>query len=88
MVRVYDGRFLRSLNLRSKGMEVMPEIIYKARMLNARIEEIPAHLDWGLLKEAPQRRSSMKLWRHTLSVIMSAFSSGRSCSSCSLGWRC
>lgn len=73
MVRVYDGRFLRSLNLRSKGMEVMPEIIYKARMLNARIEEIPAHLDWGLLKEAPQRRSSMKLWRHTLSVIMSGF---------------
>jgi glycosyltransferase involved in cell wall biosynthesis len=73
MVRVYDGRFLRSLNLRSKGMEIMPEIIYKARMLNARIEEIPAHLDRGLLKETPQRRSGMKLWLRTVSVIMAGF---------------
>lgn len=73
MVRVYDGRFLRSLNLRSRGMEVMPEIIYKAKLLGARIEEIPAHLDWGLLKEAPQRRSSMRLWRHTMRVILSGF---------------
>ena len=51
----------------------MPEIIYKAKLLGARIEEIPAHLDWGLLKEAPLRRSSMKLWRHTMSVILSGF---------------
>ena len=73
MVRAYDRRFLQSLNLRAKGMEVMPEIIYKAKLLGARIEEIPAHLDWGLLKEAPLRRSSMKLWRHTMSVILSGF---------------
>jgi glycosyltransferase involved in cell wall biosynthesis len=73
MVRVYDGRFLRSLTLRSRGMEVMPEIIYKARLLGARIEEIPGHLDWGLLREIPQRRSSMKLWRHTASVVLSGF---------------
>jgi glycosyltransferase involved in cell wall biosynthesis len=73
MVRVYDARFLRSLDLRARGMEVMPEIIHKARMLGARIEEIPAHLDWGLLKKAPQRRSSMRLWRHTIRVIISGF---------------
>lgn len=73
MVRAYDGRFLRSLNLRSRGMEVIPEIIYKARLLGARIEEVPAHLDWGALREVPQRRSSMKLYRHTLRIILTGF---------------
>ncbi|MBP6733091.1 MAG: glycosyltransferase family 2 protein [Chromatiaceae bacterium] len=73
MVRAYDSRFLRSLNLRAQGMEVLPEIIYKARLLGARIEEVPAHLDWKLLKETPQRQSSMRLWRHTTRVIVSGF---------------
>jgi glycosyltransferase involved in cell wall biosynthesis len=73
MMRAYDGRFLRSLDLRAKGMEVMPEIIYKARMLGARIEEIPAHLDWGLLRELPHRKSSMRLWRNTIRVILAGF---------------
>ncbi len=73
MVRAYDARFLRSLNLRARGMDVMPEIIYKAMLLGARVEEIPAHLDWSLLKEAPARRSSMRLWSHTLRTILSGF---------------
>ena len=74
MVRVYDGRFLRSLNLRSKGMDIMPEVLYKARMLGARVEEVPAHLDWGLLKaKKGQRRSSMRILRHTASTILSGF---------------
>ncbi len=61
MVRVYDGRFLRGLNLRSTGMEVNTEIIYKAMMLRAGIDEIPGHLDWGLRKsKGVKRRSSMK----------------------------
>jgi glycosyltransferase involved in cell wall biosynthesis len=74
MVRIYDGRFLRSLNLRAQGMEVMPEIIYKAKLLGARIEEIPAHLDWSELHErVTARRSSMRLWRHTISILLSGF---------------
>ena len=74
MVRVYDGRFLRSLNLRAQGMEIMPEIIYKAKLLGARIEEIPAHLDWSELRaRVTSRRSSMRLWRHTVSIILSGF---------------
>lgn len=73
MVRAYDGRFLRSLDLRGRGMEVMPEIIYKAGLLGARIEEIPAHLDWSLFEEAPRRPTSTRLWRHTLRVILSGF---------------
>lgn len=74
MVRVYDARFLRSLNLRAPGMEVMPEIIYKAKLLGARIEEIPAHLDWSELRARTNtRQSSMRLWRHTISIILSGF---------------
>lgn len=74
MVRVYDGRFLRSLNLRAMGMDVMPEILYKAMLLRARIEEVPAHLNWGLLKaEGQQRRSSMRILRHSLSTLLSGF---------------
>ena len=74
MVRVYDGRFLRSLNLRAMGMDVMPEILYKALMLGARIEEIPAHLDWGVVNtKKAQRRSSMRILRHTASIIVSGF---------------
>jgi hypothetical protein len=74
MVRVYDARFLRTLNLKSMGMEINPEIIYKAMLLQARIKEIPAHLDWHLQKaEGIKRRSSMKVLRHSMSILLSGF---------------
>lgn len=74
MVRVYDGRFLRSLNLRAMGMNVMPEILYKAKLLGARIEEIPAHLDWtGVQAAGGRRRSTVRLIRHTAATILSGF---------------
>jgi glycosyltransferase involved in cell wall biosynthesis len=74
MVRAYDAKFLRALNLKSPGMEVNPEIIYKAMLLHAQVEEIPAHLDWHLQKaEGAQRRSSMRVLRHTLAVLVSGF---------------
>lgn len=74
MVRVYDGRFLRSLNLRAMGMNVMPEILYKAKLLGARIEEIPAHLDWTNVQSAGgRRRSTVRLIRHTAATILSGF---------------
>ena len=41
MVRAYDRRFIASLNLKAMGTEVNTEIIYKAQLLRARIEEIP-----------------------------------------------
>ena len=37
MVRVYDGPFLRSLDLRAVDTDINTEIIYKARLLHARI---------------------------------------------------
>lgn len=79
MARAYDGEFLRSLNLRSMGMDIMPEIIHKSLMLGARIEEIPAHLDWSSLQaqgqedSKPKRRSSMRIVRHTFATILSGF---------------
>lgn len=74
MVRVYDAKFLKGLHLRSIGMEVNPEIIYKSRLLKARIEEIPAHLRWHPQPAKPVKRaSSMKIMRHTWEIIISGF---------------
>ncbi len=80
MVRVYDAEFLRSLNLRSDGMEINPEVIHKAFLLRTRVEEVPAHLNWRTQKSQPkkqQRRSSLsssaKLLHHTWDIFFSGF---------------
>jgi len=74
MVRAYDGPFIRSLNLRATGAEINSLIIHQAQILNAQIEEVPAHLDWHqLVHDREQRRSSLKLLRHAASVILSGF---------------
>lgn len=76
LVRAYDGKFVRSLNLRAMSMDINPEVIYKARMLRARIEEIPAHLCWSdqkavkvaKKKKKAQRRSSMRILKQIWAV--------------------
>lgn len=74
MVRAYDRKFLSKLSLKSMGMEINPEIIYKTMLLNGSIEEIPAHLDWKLQKaEEIKRRSSMKILRQMVSILLSGF---------------
>ncbi len=74
MVRAYDGRFLRSLSLKSTSMDINPEVIHKARMLRARIEEIPAHLNWRTEKaKKVKRTSSMRILQHTWLTILSGF---------------
>ncbi len=74
MVRVYSAHLLRRLDLRATGMEINPEIIYKALLLQERIEEIPARLEWlPLAAEGAGRQSSMKMARQTASVLMSGF---------------
>jgi hypothetical protein len=74
MVRAYDGKFLRTLDLKSLGMEINPEVIYKTMLLQARLEEIPAHLNWEFQQaEGIKRRSSMRMLRHTLAVLISGF---------------
>jgi len=74
MVRAYDGKYIRSVVHRSLGMEVMPETVYKSMILRAKIEQIPADLDWGMQNKAgPKRRSSMKVFRHIFSTLLSGF---------------
>ena len=73
MVRAYDGEFARSLVLRSVGMEVMPESIYKSMILRGRIEQIPAHLDWSRQMAVPKRRSSMRIVRHIFATVLQGF---------------
>lgn len=74
MVRVYDGRFLERMNLRSMGMDINPEIIYKTLILQGRIEEIPAHLDWGPLREKGVRRvSRLRMLQQITGVLLSGF---------------
>ena len=76
VVRAYDGIFLRSLHLKSAGMEINPEVIHKARILRAKIEEIPAYLKWHPQKAISKpltRRSSMKILAHTWVIIIFGF---------------
>jgi hypothetical protein len=74
MVRVYDTKFLRSINLKSMDAEINEEIIYKAQMLGARIVEIPAHLDWNFQKTAGgARRSRIKMFKKIISCLISGF---------------
>jgi glycosyltransferase involved in cell wall biosynthesis len=73
MARAYDGDFIRSLNLRSIGMEIMPEIIYKTTILHERIEEIPAGVVWHSVNGKPARISKMRIFRHTLATLFTGF---------------
>ncbi len=73
MVRAYDGRFIRSLNLRGTGMEINPETVYKAMIMRAKIEQVPAHLHWSPPDEGVQRRSSMRLFKHIVGTLLSGF---------------
>jgi glycosyltransferase involved in cell wall biosynthesis len=75
MVRAYDGPFIRSLVLRSKGMEIMPEVVYKSMVLQAKIVQIPAHLDWTKQVAAgpPKRTSSMRIASHIMATVVSGF---------------
>jgi glycosyltransferase involved in cell wall biosynthesis len=75
MVRVYDGPFLRSLDLRAVDADINTEIVYKARILHARIIEIPAHLDWTFPETHGKRRPSadLRVTRRTFSSVFSSF---------------
>ncbi|MEM7795155.1 MAG: glycosyltransferase family 2 protein [Cyanobacteria bacterium P01_C01_bin.118] len=79
MVRAYEASFIKSLSFRSMGMDVNPEILYKARMLRVPIVEIPGHLCWRIqnrpqsVSKPVRRKSSMKILRHSSSVMFYGF---------------
>ena len=74
MVRAYERKFIKNLNLKSRDYEINPEIIYKSLILRAKIIEIPAHLDWKIQNEAGKKRvSNIRILRGILSGLMSGF---------------
>jgi len=74
MTRAYDARFIHGLNLKSLGMEINTEVIYKALILGAHIEEIPGHLDWSAQRQAQsQRVSGMRISRGILFSLLTGF---------------
>lgn len=77
MVRIYDGEFLRKLDLKAMDVDINPEIIYKAKILRARIVEVPAHLKWNVKKGArrktTQRKSSLRIIRSLIQSFLSGF---------------
>jgi glycosyltransferase involved in cell wall biosynthesis len=74
MVRAIDGRFLRSLHLRTTGMDVMPEMIHKAKLLRASVDEIPAELNWQRQNRlGGRRRSSLRILRQIAATTVSGF---------------
>jgi len=74
MVRAYDAKFLRALNLKAMDVDINPEILYKAMVLRAHIVEIPAHLNWSSHKSGgKKRKSSMRILKSILSSILSGF---------------
>ena len=55
-------------------MDVMPEMIHKAKILRASIEEIPAELNWELQNRVGgRRRSSLKIVSQIFGTTLSGF---------------
>ena len=74
MVRAYRREFISFLDLKATSQALNPEIIYKAIVLRARIEEIPAHLDWSFQRQFGKKRSSsLRIFSGMLKGLMSAF---------------
>lgn len=77
MVRAYDRRFLNRLHLKAMSVEINSEIINKAKILRARIVEIPAHLNWHVdkvtKKKSSSRKSSMRIVGAMLQSLVSGF---------------
>lgn len=74
MVRAYDRRFIQSLDLRSTGMDINVEIMYKTMILDEPVAEIPAHMDWSLQRaEGDARQSKMKIMRNVFAILLSGF---------------
>jgi len=66
IVRAYRKDFIQGLDLHSNNKDIHLEILYKGKILGAKILEVPADLAWAPQKvagltSAPERRSTLKL---------------------------
>ncbi|MEW6095352.1 MAG: glycosyltransferase family 2 protein [bacterium] len=74
MTRGYRREIIDSLNLECDGKEIHLEIISKALALGAKIEEIPAVLEWKKEKRGkPERKSSFKAGRLIITHLLFSF---------------
>jgi glycosyltransferase involved in cell wall biosynthesis len=72
MVRAYDRVFIQSLDLSSVDVGINTEIIYKARILKAKVEEIPATLSW-IQEDTGGRISKFRVGKSIGTYLMSGF---------------
>jgi hypothetical protein len=74
MVRAYDGRFLKTVDLRATGMDINPRRFTRRCCFGPASRRCPPILT-GAFKEATgtKRKSSMRVLRHTVSVVLSGF---------------
>jgi glycosyltransferase involved in cell wall biosynthesis len=75
MVRVYDRKFLQGIHLKSTAMDMNAEVLLKAKLLGAKVDEIPAHLHWSdeRAQSASLSPSSMKIFRQTWAIAFYGF---------------
>ncbi len=76
MVRAYDGPFIRRLSLWAMDVDINPEIIHKAKILRARIVEVPARLNWQPKRKGAARAKRSQSTRRILRSIIQSFVSG------------
>jgi len=76
MVRAYDGPFIRRLSLWAMDVDINPEIIHKAKILRARIVEVPARLNWQPKRKGTARAKRSQSTRRILRSIIQSFVSG------------
>src|SRR5579872_918525 len=75
MVRAYDARALRTLDVAADGMDFNHELVFAALRRGMRVVEIPARLEWRSAPQPesaatpPKRRSSMRILKHAWSVL-------------------
>lgn len=72
MVRAYKTSALRTLAVNPRDLDFNHKLVLAALRNHATVVEVPARLEWRRSPTDPtgQRRSSMKIVRHTWSVLM------------------
>ena len=69
-LRGFDRAAVRSLDLRTKGMEFASELVVKAALAGWRIAEVPTTLDRDGRSRAPHLRSWRDGWRHLRFLLL------------------
>ena len=68
VVRAYKSGFVKNLDLHSDDKEIHLEILYKAKVLNARIYEVPADLVWPEWKTRKRTSDKTSMRRSTIKI--------------------